>query len=211
MLDQTLVYILIAFSVIIFFYVTFMINLSPNNRLGLCILLLFEGLSISFLPSWTSPYFGFLLVLISFYFINILSKEGHFNFTSSVNNQSYLINKLEKFKLVQFFQWVGIIIILNVLIVFPILFEVSFGQLDIILICLGFFWIIYNYIDPKYSFIRDFTFLFLNYLAIIFLIPTFIFYVFEDSSNTFTAWEEFFVEPFLVNPLSNLFNFLGYD
>jgi len=173
------------------------------------IFLITQGLSILILNFKIKAYLGIFLFVSGFYFHqSILS--GQSNKETLENSQSIFIKIFRcDPSLIKYFSYVGVALIVTELITIRYLFNGYLGDIDILGLVVGFFWIIYVYISPTYSNERDFLFLFLNFLYFILAIPALL----ESTSlatDSYFAAKSNWIEELITKPLVSILQLLGY-
>jgi len=193
------------------FTVTFciLINYFFNNKytIALSVIIFLEGLSAIFLSNKLPWYFGFLLIVISSYYLYpvLISNNKQF-----LNKNIAPIVRLSLTTFRRYFLFLGIIILFLDIYFNYRFFDPQFGGLDNLIIFFSLNLIFYNIIPEKFEYERDFTFLFSFIILLIFVIPTVIFSSFSDLSST-NPHESYLVRFLLSIPLEKSLNFLGYE
>ena len=172
---------------------------NQEMRMVLFLCLILEGSSIILLPSKLPSYIGFLLLLSGI--IGLLRLEY------SIDSQKLFL-KIP----IDFFPFTGLLIITLGLIANFFVFSPHIGQFDYIIFMCGLCWILYKYIPDEFGNERDYTFLFLNLVSILFIILG-LFVKYASDIEGFLGWDnnEILVNSLLARPLANFLTILGYE
>ena len=111
-----------------------------------------------------------------------------------------------------FFPYVGIFAILLTIASEYIFFDGDFSGISIVIFLTSICWIAYPYVNHRYSFEKDFTFVFLNLVSIFYVLPYVIIKIYTDSAGETTPqiFRDDLVYYLLALPLAKLLNFFGY-
>ena len=151
-----------------------------------------------------------MFLLISGFLLHELHISRHRE-NKRIEKKQTIFVEIFKFdiSLIGYFRYVGFVLIIAQLISVRYFFNNYLGDLDILGLVIGLFWIFYIYIPSIYAHERDFLFIFLNFLYFILAFPS----LFESTS---LATESYFmakanwIETLITRPLVNILTLLGY-
>lgn len=201
--DQEIGTIILTLSIALLLSILYYFNFTRRFRILVSFLAALEGFSSIMISSKYSALFGLSLFFIS---TNYLLRNNRITRVSNSHPQ----NISSKLKIITayrpYFSIVGSIFIL---LIFIYSFNFSnryLGHFELLLLLNFTFWILYNYIPTNFSWERDFTFLFLNMIILIVVLPGIIFLIIDGASF---YNEDKLIEIFLTRPLFNIFSITG--
>jgi len=172
-----------------------------------------EGLSIMILANKIPWYFGFFVSLVAgSYLVKLLITQPRDPDFVSIGNK-FMLKLTGQGTLTKWFFPFGFFIIATNILANKFFFNGIIGGSDTVVLIAALSWMSYGYIPSKFSYERDFAFLFTNSLVFILIFPLLIynFNIFNLNFINSNSEDNQLVEILLTIPLSDLLEILGYD